>query len=439
MHRRDFVAGALAAVTIPPFLFSRSTLRQTTALRVNGTRINAQLSELAQFGRAPTGTNRVAYTEADVAGRDYVMGLMRQAGLEVRIDTAGNIFGRREGREPGRPVILFGSHIDSVPDGGNYDGDVGSLAAIEVARTLMEQKLTTRHPLEVVVWQNEEGGTVGSKLTAAGMSDAELDRTARSGKTLREGIGILGGNVARLNEARRKTGDFLCYFELHIEQGGTLDETGIQIGVVEGIVGLRWFEVTIEGFANHAGTTPMDRRKDAMLAAARVTLMVNQVVRAIPGSQVGTVGRISALPGTVNVIPGRVVLTIDLRDLSTEKLTQLTRRFHEEARTIAAETGTTITLRETSTNEPALADMRVRGLISESAKALGLSQRDLPSFAGHDAQEVARIAPMGMIFIPSVGGISHSPKEFSRPEDITNGGNVLLHAVLAADEKGLRT
>lgn len=438
MLRRNFVAGALAATTIPSLLHPRSMLQQTAPLRVNGDRLNAQLAELAQFGRTPTGTSRVAYTEADVAGRNYVTQLMREAGLEVRVDTAGNIFGRREGREPGRPVILFGSHIDSVPDGGNYDGDVGSLGAIEVARTLMERQVTTRHPLEIVVFQNEEGGTVGSKLMAAGMTDAELDRTARSGKTLREGIGIVGGNVARLSEARRKSGDILCYFELHIEQGGTLDETGIQIGVVEGIVGLRWFEVTIEGFANHAGTTPMNRRRDAMLAAARVTLMVNQVVRSMPGSQVGTVGRVSAVPGTVNVIPGRVVLTIDLRDLSTEKLTQLTRRFHEEARAIASETGTTITLRETSTNEPALADLRVRPLIVDSARALGLSQRDLPSFAGHDAQEVARIAPMGMIFIPSVGGISHSPREFSRPEDITNGANVLMGAVLGADQ-GLRT
>ena len=439
MQRRDFVAGVLATTTIPSLWHPRSIIQQGTPIRVNGERLNAQLAELAQFGRTATGTNRVAYTDADVAGRHYVRQLMREAGLEVRVDPAGNIFGRREGREPGRPVILFGSHIDSVPDGGNYDGDVGSLGAIEVARTLMERKVTTRHPFEVVVFQNEEGGTVGSRLMAAGMTDAELDRTARSGKTIREGIGIVGGNVARLSEARRKTGDLLCYFELHIEQGGTLDETGIQIGVVEGIVGLRWFEVTIEGFANHAGTTPMNRRKDAMLAAARITMMVNQVVRSIPGSQVGTVGRISAVPGTVNVIPGRVLLTIDLRDLSTEKLTQLSGRFHEEARTIASETGTAITLRETSTNEPALADLRVRSLIVDSARALGLSQRDLPSFAGHDAQEVARIAPMGMIFIPSVGGISHSPQEFSRPGDITHGANVLMGAVLAADSKGLGT
>ncbi|HEX9893017.1 MAG TPA: Zn-dependent hydrolase [Gemmatimonadales bacterium] len=432
MFRRDFVARVLGATMVPSFSPPSST-RQAGSVRVDGARLNRHLAELATFGRSATGTNRVAYTEADLAGRSYVMDLMRSARLEVRVDPAGNIFGRRDGREAGRPVILFGSHIDSVPDGGNYDGDVGALGAIEVAHTLADRRIVTRHPIEVVVFQNEEGGTVGSKLMATGVTEAELERVARSGKTIREGIGIIGGDLNRLAEARRKPGDLLCYFELHIEQGGTLDEAGIQIGVVEGIVGIRWFEVTIEGFANHAGTTPMDRRRDAMLAAARLTVAVNQVVRTNPGRQVGTVGRISAVPGTVNVIPGRVILTIDLRDLSTEKLTMLTSRFQEEAGKIAAETGTTIKFREMSTNDPAPADPRLRGIVARSADALGLTHRDLPSAAGHDAQEVARIAPVGMIFVPSVRGISHSPEELSRPEDITNGANVLLGAVLAAD------
>ncbi len=432
MFRRDFVAG-LFATTLAPSFGSLNRAVQQGALRVDGDRLNRQLSELSGFGRTPGGTNRVAYSEADVAGREYVAGLMRQAGLAVRVDPAGNIIGRREGRESGLPVLLFGSHIDSVTDGGNYDGDVGAIGAIEVARTLAEKRVTTRHPIEVVIFQNEEGGTVGSRLMTAGMSDAELDRVARSGKTIREGIALLGGNVSRLAEARRKPGDLHCYFELHIEQGGYLDEAGIPIGVVEGIVGIRWFEVIIDGMANHAGTTPMDRRRDAMLAAAKLTLMVNEVVRSMPGRQVGTVGRLIATPGTVNIIPGRVVLTIDLRDLSTEKLTLLAARFREEGRRIATQTDTTIEFQELSTNEPALADPRLKQIIGESARALGLRTMDLPSAAGHDAQEIARIAPVGMIFVPSAGGISHSPREFTRPEQVTNGANVLLHSVLAAD------
>lgn len=432
MFRRDFVAGLFATPLAPRFRFLHRAGQQS-ALRVDGNRLNRQLSELSAFGRTPGGTNRVAYTEADIAGREYVAGLMGEAGLAVRVDTAGNLIGRREGRENGLPVLLFGSHVDSVTDGGNYDGDVGAIGAIEVARTLWEKRVTTRHPIEVVIFQNEEGGTVGSRLMTAGMSEAELDRVARSGKTIREGIALLGGNVSRLAEARRKEGDLHCYFELHIEQGGYLDEAGIPIGVVEGIVGIRWFEVTIDGMANHAGTTPMDRRQDAMLAAAKLTVMVNEVVRSMPGRQVGTVGRLVTTPGTVNIIPGRVVLTIDLRDLSTEKLSLLTTRFRDEGRRIATQTGTTVEFREMSTNEPALADPRLKQIIAESARGLGLRTMNLPSAAGHDAQEIARIAPVGMIFVPSRAGISHSPREFTQPEQVTNGANVLLHSVLAAD------
>lgn len=436
MLRRDFLASSLAAAaTLRPG--SASPLSQGPPLRVNGDRLNRHLTELAAFGRTPTGTNRVAYTDADLAGRAYVMGLMRAAGLETRMDTAGNLLGRREGRERGLPAILFGSHIDSVPDGGNYDGDVGSLGAIEVAHTLAERNVATRHPIEVVIFQNEEGGTVGSKLLAAGLTEEELDRVARSGKAIREGIRFLGGDPARLAEARRRPGDYLCYFELHIEQGAVLDEASINIGVVEGIVGIRWSEVTIKGFANHAGTTPMDRRQDAMLAAARLTLELNRIVRAMPGRQVVTVGRIAAVPGTINVIPGQVVMTVDLRDLSVEKLALLSSQFEAEARRIATETGTTIAFREVSTNEPAPTDPRLRRVIAEAAGGLRLSHRVMPSGAGHDAQEIARITPMGMIFVPSVRGISHSPEELSRPADIGNGANVLLHAVLAVDRARL--
>ena len=404
---------------------------------MNGERLNRNLAALAAHGRTPAGTNRVAYTEADLAGREHVMGLMREAGLAVRLDTGGNILGRREGTAGDLPAFLIGSHIDSVTDGGNYDGDVGSLGAIEVAHTLADRRLATRHPLEVVIFQNEEGGTIGSKMMAAGLTEAELDRTARSGKTIREGTRFLGGDPARLAEARRKPGDLLCYLELHIEQGGILDEAGIRIGVVEGIVGIRWYEVDIRGFANHAGTTPMDRRKDAMLAAAKLTVAVNQIVRSVPGRQVGTVGRLVPVPGTVNVIPGQVTMTIDLRDLSVETLALMSRRFEAAAQEIAAETGTSIAFRELSTNEPAFTDPRLRRIIAGSAERLGLSTREMPSGAGHDAQEIARIAPMGMIFVPSVRGISHSPEELSRPQDIANGADVLLHSVLAVDRRGL--
>lgn len=455
MHRRDFVLSLLAAGPaagrLPlkprpdPSLQRRSSGRAATSvasrhrddLRINGDRLNRHLGELSAFGRTDTGTDRVAYSEPDRAGREYVMGLMREAGLEVRIDAGANLIGRRAGRDAARPPILIGSHTDSVPDGGNYDGDVGALGAIEVAQTLAESRTVTRRPLEVVVFSNEEGGLVGSKAMVGELGPAELDVTSRSGKTIRDGIRYLGGDPDRLATARRSRGEVAAYLELHIEQGGTLDEGGINIGVVEGIVGIRDYEVTFEGFANHAGTTPMDRRRDALMAASQLVLAVNRVVTSVPGRQVGTVGRIQAFPGAPNVVPGRVVMTVEIRDLSAEKIDRLARQVIAEGDRIATATGTTVNFHLFSENIPALTDVRVQRLITQAADGLGLSHRALPSGAGHDAQDLARIAPVGMIFIPSVGGISHSPREFSRPLDITNGANVLLRTVLAIDAGGL--
>jgi N-carbamoyl-L-amino-acid hydrolase len=400
---------------------------------VNGERLNAALDAFSPIGRTVTGINRVGYSDADLAGRAFTLDLYRQAGLAPRIDAAGNIIARVEGTDRTRPPILIGSHVDSVTDGGNFDGPLGTFAAIEVARTLREQGVRLRHPLEVVTWQNEEGGTIGSKLAIGELTNADLDKVARSGVTIREGIARIGGDVARLGDVVRTRGDVACYLELHIEQGGNLEQAGLRIGTVQGIVGLRWFEVTITGFANHAGATPMDQRQDAMLAAARFTVAVNEAIRSVPGRQVATVGRVNVSPNTTNVIAGQVVLTVDLRDLDQAVIERFTVRFEQLGREIGAATETTFAFTRLVDSEPALADARLMDWVDASADALGLSHQRMPSGAGHDAQEIARIAPMGMIFVPSVGGISHSPKEYTKPEDCTNGANVLLNAVLAAD------
>ena len=444
MNRRDFIArtsAALGGAAVVPLsaasaasAVSRSSGTPQASLRVNGARLNAHLAALAEFGKNPQGgVSRVAYSDADVAGRKYVMALMRDAKLDVTVDAAGNIIGRRAGSGRGLPPILFGSHIDSVPEGGNYDGDVGSLGAIEVAQTLAEQSVVTRHPLEVVVFQNEEGGLVGSEAMIGALSEASLALTSRSGKTIRDGIAFIGGDPTKLASVKRDRGSIAAYIELHIEQGGTLDREKIDIGVVEGIVGINQWEVTVEGFANHAGTTPMDQRHDALLAAAKFIEAVNRVVTSVPGRQVGTVGRIQAQPGAPNVIPGVVVLTLELRDLDAAKIQTLYTRIRAEADAIAKASGTTFTYKSINENIPAPTDPRVRARIADAARSLGLSTKAMPSGAGHDAQDMARIGPVGMIFIPSVGGISHSPKEFSRPKDIENGANVLLHTVLAVD------
>lgn len=436
MHRRQFtstLAGAFAGAVLAPTLPALGRFRPRLPA-IDAARLNGRLKELSAFGANPQGgVSRVAYSDADRAGRAYVMEVMRSAGLDPRIDFAGNIWGRRPGSDASLKPVVFGSHVDSVPDGGNYDGTVGSLAAIEVAQSLAEQRVRTRHPLEIVVWANEEGGLYGSRAVSGQLTQAELANRAWSGKTIEEGIAFIGGAPARVAETRRQRGDIAAYLELHIEQGGTLEREGVNIGVVEGIVGIKQWEVTVLGVQNHAGTTPMDQRHDALLSAARFADMVNRVVRAEPGRQVGTVGRIQAFPGAPNVIPGRAVCSLELRDLDDAKIDRLFVTISAEARRIGESAGTAFDFRPLHENVSSPSDPAIRAIITESAASLGLTTRIMPSGAGHDAQAMAQLGPMGMIFIPSVGGISHSPKEFSTPGDVARGADVLLGAVMRAD------
>ena len=431
INRRQFNYGLVGGLLALPL----RRIQLQSGLTVNGKRIMDHILALAEFGKNPQGgVSRVAYSDADKQGREYVLGLMRDAKLDVTIDTAGNLIGRRAGSATGLPPLLIGSHIDSVPEGGNYDGVVGSIGAIEVAQTLAEHNVTTRHPLEVVIFQNEEGGLIGSRAMDGELTEKELDLVSRSGKTIRDGIEFIGGDPAKLAGVRRRRGEIAAYLELHIEQGGILDSEKMNIGVVEGIVGINWWDVTIEGFANHAGTTAMNNRQDALLAAAKFIEAVNRVVTSVPGRQVGTVGRINALPGAPNVIPGKVVLSLELRDLDAAKINMLFERIQAEAQKIASESKTKFDFKEINVNIPAPTDPKIRALISEAAQDLKLTTKLMPSGAGHDAQDMARLGPVGMIFIPSVGGISHSPREFSHPEDIANGANVLLHTLLKLDK-----
>jgi beta-ureidopropionase / N-carbamoyl-L-amino-acid hydrolase len=441
--RRQFVQ------TVWPLVLAAGVSRRLAAqpadfarVRIDGAALRQNLEELSAFGRPPGGSfadgvSRTGYSQADVDGRAFVLGRMRAAGLAPRIDAGGNIFGRRAGADPSRPPILFGSHIDSVVSGGNFDGDLGSLGALEVLRALEAAGAQTRHPLEIVVWANEEGGAYqpslsGSRLAVGELSEGEMDVVV-DGLSKRDGIARIGGDVTRLAESRLTPGAYGAYVELHIEQGGNLDREDLAIGVVEGIVTVDRFEVTIEGFANHAGTTPMAERADALLAAAHLTVAVNEIVRAEQGRQVGTVGRLQVHPNVPNVIPGRVVHTVELRDLSGSTLTKLAERIQARARDIAAATRTTMTFRRISHNEGATADPRVQKAIEQAADGLRLTRVRMPSGAGHDAQMAARLCPMGMIFVPSVGGISHSPKELTRWEDCANGANALLQTVLGLD------
>ncbi|TAD84059.1 MAG: Zn-dependent hydrolase [Bacteroidetes bacterium] len=438
MHRRIFikqsclvaagvgVVGNLLAHAAPP----------ATALRVNGKRIETRIFELAKFGLDDKGRGyRVAYTNGDVQGRAWFMNLMQKAGLNPSIDAAGNIVGRRSGSNPLLKPIAFGSHIDMVPDGGNYDGTLGSIAALEVIEVLNENNIVTQHPLEVIIFANEEGGTIGSQALTDGLTPAGLAQKSPMGLTVEQGIRAIGGNPNALASCLRKKGDLKAFLELHIEQGGILEREKLQIGVVQGIVGIVHWEVTVQGFANHAGTTPMNQRQDALLAASKFIVAVNRVATAQQGNQVGTVGKIEVQPGAYNVVPGKVILGLEIRDLSAAKIENLFAQMQQRATAIAAETKTTISFnRQANAVAPALTSPAVQKVVETAAKSLGLSTKYMQSGAGHDAQHMAHIAPTGMIFVPSIGGISHSPKEYSTPADMANGANVLLQAIFQLDK-----
>jgi N-carbamoyl-L-amino-acid hydrolase len=406
-------------------------------LTINPDRLHESLMTLSTFGKnSAGGSDRVAYSPHDVQAREYVRGLMEAAGLDVSIDYAGNIIGRRAGKNPSLKPIAFGSHIDEVPNGGDFDGPVGTLGAIEVARTLHEESIQTEHPLEVIVFANEEGGVVGSRAMVGSLSEEGLQVVSSSGLTQYEGIKLLGGDPDRILDVKRNPGDLAAYLELHIEQGGILYDEKLDIGVVEGIVAIEWWEYTFTGKANHAGTTPMHKRTDALLPAARFVLAVNEIVTSYEGRQVGTVGKIQAFPGAGNVIPGEVKLNVELRDLSSEKIWQIYADIEAKGKRLAQESNTELTIKHVEVaSKPALADSMIRQTIQSQAQKLGYSTKSLQSGAGHDAQEIARIAPMGMIFIPSKEGISHAPAEFSSQEDIAQGANVLLHTILELDSR----
>lgn len=406
---------------------------------VQSQRLQRTLEDLSVYGRNPDGgVTRLGFSEEDIAARKYVMDLMRQAGLEVRVDPAGNILGRRAGSE-NLPVLLFGSHIDSVRHGGNFDGDVGSMGAIEAVRSLNDAHITTRHPLEVVIWVNEEGnhfalGTFGSAAAAGAIGPEMLNRKDEEGKTVADWLRIYGQDPARFSDARISRGSVAGYVELHIEQGGVLDKGHVPIGVVQGIVGIKEWSCVVTGFANHAGTTPMNSRQDALAGAARDVLALREEVRRVPGRQVVTVGRMTVEPGAQNVIPGRVEFSVDMRDLESAKIDGVWSRAQERFAEIAREENVTTQCTLMDSIEPAKTNPAFMDTIRAAAHSAGLRTLDLPSGAGHDAQNVAKFAPIGMIFIPSRGGISHSPKEYSSWEQVAGGAEVLYRTILALDK-----
>ncbi len=441
MRRLDGCGRLVLGVALAGAPMASAQDRSAAAFHVDARRLQGTLEALSAFGRNPEGgVTRLGFSETDMAAREYVMGLMRQAGLQVRVDPAGNIFGHRDGTER-LPVLLTGSHIDSVLHGGNYDGDVGSMGAIEVMTALSDGRVKTRHPVEVVIWTNEEGnhfglGTLGSGVAAGLLGPEILDRKDDQGLTVADWLRRYGQDPARLTEARIPKGALAAFIELHIEQGPTLDERRIPIGVVQGIVCVKRWKCVVEGVANHAGTTPMNRRHDALAAAAKAVLAVRDVVRAESGTQVGNVGFVRAEPGAINVVTGRAEFPVELRDLDEAKVDRMWEAIRGKLQEVDSAEGVHTACTPLDDVKPAKADPTLQSAIREAAKSLGLATLDLPSFAGQDSQEIARIAPMAMIFVPSKDGISHSPKESTSWQDVANGAEVLYRTLLILDKSG---
>ena len=407
---------------------------------INAPRLNQTLEDLGRLGESPNGMDRVAYSPADIAGREFTIELMRQAGLETHIDTAGNIIGRRPGSDGDLPAIALGSHTDTVPKGGKYDGALGVMAAIEAVRTLAEQGHRTRHPVEVIDFTNEEGTRfhrwlVGSRSMAGLLEQEDLDALDDDGLGLGPCLADIGGDLSRIGEAVRGAGELAAYFELHIEQGPNLYQSGTPIGVVTGITGRAVFEIEIEGKANHAGTTPMSNRRDALVSASKLVLAIQKMSAEQEICRVSTVGSIKAVPNAVNVIPGSASIGREFRDTDMEALAAAEQELRRITGQAAADDGVDMEVNRHrfTTSVPITPEMQA--LVAGAAENCGLTWEPLPSGAGHDAQAMASIAPVAMIFVPSVDGISHSPEEYSTPEDCANGAQVLLELLLLADDR----
>jgi len=399
-------------------------------------RLEADFAALAKFGSLETGGfTRVAFSLEDLAARDWLQQAMLAAGLEVNVDAVGNIRGRRAGLENLPPVVL-GSHLDTVPEGGNYDGSVGVLAALEITRTLNDLNLTTKRPIEVVNFSAEESSrfgvaTIGSKAMTGKLDLATLHRlTDKDGFSLYDTLQASGYSPDEIDRAVLSPADIHAFLELHIEQGPVLEQKRCPIGIVTSIAAPTRFKVTIKGQADHSGNTPMSLRKDALAAAAELVLGVERVAGSVSKNTVATVGYLYVSPGAMNVIPGRVELGIDIRDILIENKDKTTVAILDLIDAIAARRGVLIRHERLCDDVPVRLSGKIISTLVDAAETADIDFVRMPSGAGHDAMNMAAITDVGMLFIPSIGGISHNIAEYSRMEDICVGTDLLFDATM---------
>ncbi len=405
-------------------------------LRIDGERLWASLVETAVFGAtAKGGLCRLALSPEDALVRRWFVDACEAAGCVVKVDELGDVFARREGSDPTLAPIAIGSHLDTQPTGGRFDGILGVLAGLEIVRALNDAGVVTRHPIEIIDWTNEEGARFAPAMLASGVfagaftADYARSRTDREGVSFDDALQAIGfrGPVA--------AGDhpLAAFFELHIEQGPVLEDAGLEIGVVTGVQGIRWLDVEVAGLACHAGTTPMALRRDALQGAARLAVAIDDIGRSEPGVSLSTIGVFEAHPGSRNTVPETIRMSVDLRHPLTLGLDRLEDAFRAAAARIAEALGVAIGVSPVWSSPPVTFDPLCVGAVREAVERLGYSAMDIVSGAGHDAVYISRIAPAGMVFIPCENGISHNEAESITPAQARAGADVLLHAVLAFD------
>jgi len=404
-------------------------MNERVKLRVDGRRLEESLRAMGRIGRSSGGgVTRLALSDADREARDLLVSWFRGEGLDVRVDPVGNIFAVRGGASDSATVVM-GSHLDTVRDAGIFDGALGVLGALEAVRTLNEEKVETEKPVAIAVFTNEEGARfqpdmMGSMVRAGKMSLGDaLAAVDDDGASVRE-------ELKRIGYAGTDTLEPGCYLELHVEQGPVLHSRGLQIGVVEGVQGIAWWHGRYEGEANHAGTTPLELRRDALLGAADLCLGLRALAEKLGGGSVATMGRLRPAPDVINVVPGVADFTIDFRQVERGLFEEGRRRVEALVREVAGRHGLSWSLRVSADAKPVRFDPGMVGLVESKARGLGLSYARMPSGAGHDAQFMSYICPTAMVFVPSIGGRSHCPEEETGIGDCVNGAQVLLECAL---------
>ena len=410
-------------------------MRASSTGEIDAGRLWSRLSELAEIGKSEGGgVTRLSFTEEERTAKDLVASYMREAGLTVREDAAGNLIGRCEGRVGDAPVVLTGSHVDSVRNGGDFDGPLGVLGAVEALQTMNERGVETERPVEVVAFTDEEGarfslGMIGSRATAGTLIPEHLANEDENGMSIAEAMHASGLDPGRIDEAARAPGSVYAYVELHVEQGRILESENLPVGVVTGIAGPTWLRFTLAGEAAHAGTTPMNLRRDALAAAAAVIGRIEREA-ARTGTSVGTVGQLDLSPGGINIIPGQVSFSLDLRDIDEGVRNDVEVRIMHEAALMCEKRGVELETKTLQRLPPAPCSALVRDAAWEACETLGFKPFGLASGAGHDGMHLTELCPIGMIFVRSKDGLSHNPAEYSSKEDCAAGAEVLYRTLL---------